>query len=85
MKKRIRVVKINGLYVKEHDYSQGQSSHSTTPDPLQAIDLNDYKYNGDLLCKCLLRQGATIEEYDVTIEKVGRRPIGEGSSVGYPH
>jgi len=88
MKKRIRVIKINGWYVNRHEYSQGESSYTTTPDPLKAIDLNTYEYNADLLWKCcVVRAGGIVEDYDVTIEKVELTspPLPMEAKVGYPH
>lgn len=70
MTKRIRVIQIGGEYVDRHEYSQGESSHTTTTDVLKAIDLNNDKCCSDFIWKCLERQGGIIEQYDITIEKV---------------
>lgn len=71
IKKIIRVINTDRGYVKEHEYSQGYSSFSTTNDLLKAIDLNNYKYNAEFTEKCMFGQHTNvnprIETYELTI------------------
>jgi hypothetical protein len=66
----------NDGYVSDHEYSQGYSSYNTTDDIFKAIDLNSYRYNVDLLMRCMsgdiFSEGGSIviELYEVVVNKL---------------
>lgn len=65
-------MKVSDKYVKEHEYSQGYNSFSTTDNVSEAIDLFNYKFNADFTLKCMKNHvpDLVLETYELSLVKI---------------
>jgi len=72
--KEIRVIQMDsegGRFVREFEYSQGQTDWGTVAKPEEALDLNTTRLNADFIAKCMTSLGGKVKTFTVTVtEKV---------------